>query len=293
MSWEERFQAWSRGPSQSETERCENAIRAIKDAINASDALRQRNVTVFLQGSYRNRVNVRQDSDVDIGVLCNSVHFANYPDGMSGKDFGVVDSDYTYATFKRDVGEALLNRFGPEHVTLGSKAFDIKSNTYRVEADVAAFFEHRRYYPNSNYTSGVELRSSHGGRVINWPEQHYTNSTNKNARNARRYKRIVRILKKINYEMQTNNVPSSQNIPGFLCECLVWNVPDKIFDERQFSNILRDCLAYLYEQLNIESSNEWGEVSELKYLFSANQKWTKQQAINFVVGAYNYVGFGQ
>ncbi len=73
--WESVFTTWSQGPSKTEQERAENAERQIRQAIHASEKLKNRNVKVFTQGSYRNRVNVRKDSDVDIGVVCFDTFF--------------------------------------------------------------------------------------------------------------------------------------------------------------------------------------------------------------------------
>lgn len=64
--WESTFDQWAKPPGKTEQDRFENAVRAIRDALEADDKLRP--VTkVYLQGSYRNRVNVRQDSDIDLG----------------------------------------------------------------------------------------------------------------------------------------------------------------------------------------------------------------------------------
>ncbi|HSC67792.1 MAG TPA: hypothetical protein VLC79_08890, partial [Cellvibrio sp.] len=68
--WESVFLTWAKGPSDTEQARAENAERQIREAIHASEKLKNRDIRVFTQGSYRNRVNVRQSSDVDIGVLC-------------------------------------------------------------------------------------------------------------------------------------------------------------------------------------------------------------------------------
>ena len=62
--WESAFSFWARPPSKTEEQRSENAIGAIRNAVNGSSTLKQRKIMVFTQGSYRNRVNVRQDSDV-------------------------------------------------------------------------------------------------------------------------------------------------------------------------------------------------------------------------------------
>ena len=50
--------------------RCDRAVKSIKDAVAADATLASKTVRTFPQGSYRNRTNVRQDSDVDVCVLC-------------------------------------------------------------------------------------------------------------------------------------------------------------------------------------------------------------------------------
>lgn len=75
--WEIFFTNWAAGPSQSEQQRSENAEKQIRDAIAASDKLRARNIKVFTQGSYKNCVNVKKDSDVDVGIVCYDTMFTD------------------------------------------------------------------------------------------------------------------------------------------------------------------------------------------------------------------------
>ena len=84
--------------SKTEEQRSENAIGAIRNAVNGSSTLKQRKIKVFTQGSYRNRVNVRQDSDVDVGVMLYYDSFLDeYPEGKTRADFGMIDGDYHYS----------------------------------------------------------------------------------------------------------------------------------------------------------------------------------------------------
>lgn len=290
-AWEEKFRNWSTGPSKTEEERCENAINMIKSAINSSESLQSKDINIFLQGSYRNKVNVRADSDVDVGIVCKNVFFGDYPEGYSRDSFGYVKASYTFDDFKNDVENALVAKFGRAAIKRGNKAFDIKANSYRVEADVAPFMEHRRFKADGSYIEGVQQFSDDGKKIINWPEQHYENGVDKNKLTSRKYKRTVRVLKKLKNEMVENGYSNLNNIPGFLCECLIWNVPNKYLNQDKFHDILKSCIIHLYEELGQESSNEWGEVSELKYLFGSHQKWTKKEARDFIVSAWNYVGF--
>ena len=70
-----------------------------------------------------------------------------------------------YGQFKDDVGAALTSYFGVSAVMRGNKAVDLKETTQHVEADVAAFFEHRRYEGEGPPLHGVELLPDSGGRA--------------------------------------------------------------------------------------------------------------------------------
>jgi hypothetical protein len=292
--WEDKFRTWAQSPSQTETERAENAERMVRNAIEASPRLSGRNIKVFRQGSYRNRTNIRRESDVDIGVLCYDTFFYDTPQGTLPQTFAIEPASYHYGQFKNEVHEALISYFGGGAVTRGNKAFDVKATSYHVEADVAPFFEHRRYGNDGSHLSGVELRPDNGtpSRVINWPEQHCANGNAKNNRTARSYRALVRVLKSLRCEMEDEGIASAKPVTSFLTECLVWNVADVHFEHSTYSDDLRAALIFLYEQTQTdESCNGWGEVSELKYLFGAHQKWTRQQANDFIVAAWNHVGF--
>lgn len=288
-NWNDAFSSWAAAPSKTEQDRCENAIKAIKDAINGSDALSERGVKVFLQGSYRNRVNVKQNSDVDVGVCCTNTFFYKLPKGAVKEDFNIVPSTYSFEQFKREVREALDARFSPLAVSEGNKAFDIKSNTYRVEADLAPFFEYRSYAEDGSYLSGVELKTAVGEQVINWPQQHYDNGVQKNTETSRRYKSLVRVLKKLCCEMQEKNIHNSLNIPGFLCECLIWNVPNEEMGKETLVDDLDSALKYLFFGMQDGKDVYWREVSGLKTLFQDSQKWSKEDTANFIASAWSYV----
>ncbi len=290
--WESIFRSWASPPGKTEEERCQNAERAIRNAIAKSPRLNRRNIKVFTQGSYRNNTNVRQDSDVDIGILCYDTFYMQLPEGYTRENFSINPATYDYSQFKNEVGQALVDHFGYSSVNRGNKAFDIKENSYHVDADVAPFFEHRRYDTSGNYNSGVQLFADDGKKIINWPEQHYNNGVSKNNNTGRRFKAMVRILKKLCNEMADNGISAAQPIPGFLNECLVWNVPDSNFGNDSYVNDVRSCLAHLFnDTMSDEKCSEWVEVSELKYLFRGPQKWTRQQAHSFISAAWDHVGF--
>lgn len=294
--WESVFTTWAQGPSTTEQEKAENAERQIRQAIQASPKLQNRNIKVFTQGSYRNRVNVRRDSDVDVGVVCFDTFFPEYPDDnvKAILEKSLSDGVYTYALFKNELEEALVARFGRAAVSRGSKSFDIEENTYRVESDVAAFFEHRRYTSASSYLSGVEMIPDDYKPLMvrNWPEQHYSNGVTKNDATSRRFKRVVRILKTLSNEMSANGIQSAKEAPSFLVECLVFNASNSCFNHSTYKQMVRAVLAELFNNtITDEKCSEWGEVSELKYLFRSSQPWTRQGAHQFLSDAWDYIGY--
>ena len=291
--WEAQFREWAKPPGKTEEDRCDNATSAIRNAIKASDKLRGRSLSIFAQGSYRNNTNVRKDSDVDIGILCTDTFFYGpFPKGWTREKLGFPDATYHYDQYKNEIEEALVNYFGRSAVKRGNKAFDIHETSYHVEADVAAFFEHRRYQTDGSYIQGVELRTDkEDRRVINWPEQHHENGVSKNKSTGTRFKCIVRVLKALSNEMTEQGVGAA-DVLGFLIECLVWNVPNSNFQNSTYRADVRAALMFLFNNTcSHEDCKEWGEVSDLIYLFHSEQKWTWQQAHAFTSAAWDYIGF--
>jgi hypothetical protein len=181
-------------------------------------------------------------------------------------------------------------------LTRGDKSFKIHANTYRIDADVVATYEHRRYQvkPDGSYyyLSGIQFTTDAGKKIINWPDQHYDNGLKKHDDTGRRYRKIIRILKRLRNEMQDEGIEAAQNIASCLIESLVWNVQNDGFGNETYTDDVRNVLAHLFnETMNDETCSEWGEVSELKYLFRPKQPWTREQAHNFISAAWDYIGF--
>ena len=300
--WESDFSVWAQPPSKTEEQRSENAIRGIRAAVNGSSNLNQRRIKVFTQGSYRNRVNVRQDSDVDLGVMLYYDAFLDeYPEGKTRADFGNYDADYSYSQFKDDLEGALVDHFGRVTVKRGNKAFNIRENTYHVEADVVPLVEFRRYWESGDYLAGVALVTDQYKRIKNYPERlvdywpstplHYENGVSKNGATRRCFKGAVRILKKIRNEMEEADSSSAKAIPGYLLECMIWNVPNAAFTGSTWDAHIQAVLLHIWSNTkDAATCKSWCEVDGIKYLFRASQPWTRQAAHTFIGEVWSYVG---
>jgi copper chaperone CopZ len=287
---EDTFSRWSKRASDDEEAKCEHAVSMIKAAVKEDEGIKNSDISFIPQGSYHNNTNVRLNSDVDICVKLKSTFFTQLPPGTSNANFGLSDGTYTFANYQTDIERALVNKFGRENVKKGNKAFDVKSNTYRVEADVVACFEHRRYNTNGSYISGIQFYSRTGEKIVNFPEQHYANGVSKNDATGRIFKRIVRILKRLKMQMADDGVKGLDNISSFLIECLVWNVPNKFFTNTTYTEDVKEVLTFLYNNtLNDDQCKEWGEVSDLLYLFHSGRKYTRYEVNAFILSAYRHV----
>jgi len=294
--WEETFKSWSKPPSDTEDQKCQNAETMVRAAIKQSDTFTGRNVEIFSQGSYANNTNVRLDSDVDICVRYLDTFFYDLPNGLTKEEVGITDATYHFSQFKDDVEAALVDKFGRSAIKRGNKAFDIHENTYRVDADVVACFEYKLFRQNSsgkyNYISGTKFIADDGRETINWPRQNYENGVSKNSATGNRFKYIVRGLKRLRNEMAENGVAAATSIPSYLIECLVWNVPNNSLGHTNYLDDIRSVLAHTFNStMTQEKCNEWGEVNEIKYLFRGTQPWTLGQSHNFLGAAWDYIGF--
>lgn len=299
--WESTFRSWKEPLSDTAEQKCQNAERMIKDAIAKSDAFVGKKIKVFTQGSYQNNTNVKFDSDVDVCVCLMDSFFYDLSviKGITKEDVGIEDAKYLFSDFRNDVESALIDKFGKKGITRGKKAFDIHENTYRVDADVVACLEHRRYthknsYGEYQYISGTEFFSDDNSRIVNWPKQHFENGVQKNNDTNQRFKYMVRVFKRLRNDMMDNNISSAKSIPSFLIESLIWNVPNEIFGNSNYCDDVRNIIRYLHlSTMKDESCHEWREISELKYLFRITQPWKRNEVNTFLAEAWSYAELGE
>ncbi len=266
----------------------------VRAAIQEDPALSRRSVSVFAQGSYRNGTNVRQESDVDIGVLYDGSFFTDYSrvPGLSDGALGLGPGTYPYRDFKIEVESALRRHFGSSAVSRGGgKALAVHETSARVDADVLPCFEHRRYLTSTYHEKGVQFLPDNGGSIVNWPEQQHQNGIEKNSRTLKRFKKATRILKRLRYLMEDEGSDAAKPIPSFLIECLMWNVPDWCYATPSLTEDLKNVVAFAASATASGECGDWPEENARKYLFRPSQPWTIEQARVFLLEAGARVGF--
>ncbi len=219
---EQQIQNWSRALTETENDKCIKTVASIRKVLEDHFGSK---VKVFLQGSYANSTNVRQDSDVDIIVCYGDAYYSDISSLTDQEKIihnqNWVAHGYEFATFKNDV-EFLLQTNFIDSVMRKEKCLSITENTYRVSADVIPCFTHKRFYaPQTLSAEGIQLFTDADNKtVINFPNQHKINGQTKNQSTNQKYKAVVRILKNCRNHLVDNNRIDEKFMPSFLLESL-------------------------------------------------------------------------
>ncbi|MCZ7630254.1 MAG: nucleotidyltransferase [Microthrixaceae bacterium] len=281
--WESAFRQWGSPPSQTEQDQISRAEREIRAVLDGFASLGDREFRVYLKGSHRRGTNVRRGSDVDMAVELRGVKGSQSwqyeqffeAEGLTKADLGMVDIPPAEAErlkpdqFKKAVYDALTSAFGRRAVSWSNKCIRVREGT-SLPVDVVPCRFYRRYDGPNRYHEGIQIRPDSGPLIVNWPRQDDENGTAKNARTNQRYKRAVRGVKALENEM--TDAGSIEEVPSFMMECAIFNVPDvQCAEPSNYAN----CLAVLRTMEEVAGDpatySDWVEVNDLKYLFRATQ----------------------
>ncbi len=300
MDWEAWLKTAAAPPSNTEDEKRGTTERQIKTALAACERLKGRSYVVYAKGSYANNTNVRLNYDVDIAVEYRGYFYTDYVfdlDGYTNADIGLVSSGdrYTPSHFKADIRAALVSAYGASAINDGKIAYRVREKKTTLPADVVPSWEYRRYDRfvggRPAYHEGARVFPSDGGRKDNFPKIQLENGISKNRRTGLRYKRMVRALKKL----QTRLVGSGEipeELPSYLTECLVYNVPDDKFENPTFKADMRNVLAHIFNGTLVGGdSDDWEEVNGLQYLMRGTNSWTTADVHTMADAAWEHIGF--
>jgi hypothetical protein len=286
---EQQLANWARGPGATEQERCDTTVRRITEALRPFFGSR---VNIFAQGSYQNRTNVRQDSDVDVAVVESSTYVGDTsrmgPAALAQWN-ALSRASYTFAQLKSDVHQQLVAVFGPR-VERRNKCIFVPETATGVDGDVVPAFEYRVFDYNGYRTaSGIAFYADGGGLFTSFPQQHYDNGVAKNDRTQRMYKRAVRILKNVRNTLVENGQLGDKMAPSFFLECLAYNAADSVFPARTYTQSIKQVIEDLWAATEPTRASSLLEVNEIKTLFANGH--TAEEARTFLRAAYSFIGF--
>lgn len=314
---EEELKKYAAPLSETENQKCLNAIKMVRDALKnfgflADEELiskmyedtyayeiRMRNtkgkkVHIFIQGSYANNTNVRTESDVDIAIIEEDVFNTEYrpetsPFPQSDKDYNFIPTQNEDKSFKDKIQECLEDKFGHD-VERKNKSIRVHGNTYRKDIDTVPCRRYRDYRNDyrkdvDNYIRGIVITPDIGPRIINYPEQHIANGRRKNNDTNRCYKKMVRIIKKMRNIMSDYGYDEADKVSSFGLESLLWNIPNSEFTKYSIYRFeFGELVEYLYR--NKDNFNTYKEANGIKMLCQSPQEALRYK--NFVNCLYSF-----
>jgi predicted nucleotidyltransferase len=299
VDWEAWLRTSASPPSDNEDSQRQRTEDQIRDALESYEPLRGRPYAVYAKGSYANNTNVRLNYDVDIAVEYRGYFYYDLCfdlEGQPKETVHVVDSHdpYTRDEFKADIYQALVDAFGAGAIEVGKIAYRVREKKTTLPADVVPCWEYRRYDRIENgspvFQEGSCVFPAGGVRTPNYPAQQLRNGNAKNTDTLRRYKRMVRALKRLQTRLVDNGI-LTHDLPSYLIECLVYNVPSPSFGESSYLADMRAVLAHIFNAtLPSGDCADWEEANGLKYLFRGSPPWKVAEVHALADAAWDELG---
>ena len=172
----------------------------IKEKLEGFKTSNGRDISVFLQGSYKNNTNIDKNSDIDIVAYCpifmsniwslkdnNTLNFYKEFDSkeLARYNNAFTTANYNLKKFKDELFKYLNAELNNESVWYKSKTIKCKINNSNFTFDIVPAFEYRFYIQpfidaDTKYIQGnTILDTTKNIRIINFPKQTYLNSVEK------------------------------------------------------------------------------------------------------------------
>ena len=207
---------------------------------------------IYLQGSYCNHTNVKDNSDIDIVV-----------------EFG---SNNDVKRIKKFVFDQIQNS-NNFHFTMGAKTVKYKGyrNQY-VPADIVPCVS------VCGECDCVQIYdSSHKALIKNYPKIHIRNGETKSGNTDGNFKKAVRMMKNAKNYLESKNIEIKY--PSFAIECMMYNIPDEMFNGNE-SEVFLNTLNWLNYNKHLLSSMRTQD--EKNYLFMSLTGPSALQAMYFI-----------
>lgn len=241
----------------------------IREALEAHKGLSQFKYEVFLQGSYKSDTNLGGDSDVDLVVRLSSLKLKPSVATLTGKPLQENGSHrfvhQHWKAFRDEALEALRASFG-KVVRSGRKTLKVPKGRIPADADLVVTVSHR---------VGIAFYLSDDGRwVVSYPQQHHARGIKKEKAANQRFKRTIRMFKAARNRLVAKKVITKEDAPSYFIECLLYNVPNCMF-QRHLASTYTGVLGWLKEAKLPDFQCQNGQVP----LFGrGREQWTVQKA---------------
>lgn len=201
----------------------------LREALGRSALLDARSYEIFGQGSRVNGTAIDQASDIDLVLMLKAPAEAGGGDG--------------WAAFRDDVlaalGESYVVRMGRRCVNV-----DNPESLFGEMVDILVATEYRAPGAGS-YEEGVFFLDREGRPIVNFPKRHRRNGDRKDLRTGGRFKEVVRTAKRVRRRAVRERMIDADAAPSYMLECLLYNVPDRVYRASSPGEAHRDAIGWL------------------------------------------------
>lgn len=242
-------------PSETELQKAAYTQDQIRTILETDERLKKYKITTFLHGSYKNRTNVRRESDVDIGVYSPVMYFSKTV-GLDDQELlqfrkSWTPSSLTYDQYRADVLAVLQSAYG-QSIEDGNKAIRVAGNSTRLPADILPCVEYRRYWrytgQPSDYTEGISFQDKQTKLHANYPDQHYNRLVLMNGATSGYLKGTIRVWKRLRHSLINAGYLDPKDAPQCYIEGLLSCVPHELFGDG-YDTTMRRVLGHLHADL--------------------------------------------
>lgn len=218
----------------------------LREALCRVPLLDGRPYEIFGQGSRVNNTYIEQTSDIDL-VLMLKLPFESNVEALVREPYQAAR--YGWEDFRDDVlaalGESYVVRMGRRCVNV-----DDPDSLFGGLVDILVATEYRLYSSLpargvEHYEQGVFFRDREGRPIVNFPKQHRRNGDVKDLRTGGRFKQAVRTVKRARGLAERERMIAEGAAPSYLLECLLYNVPDRVYRASSPEQAHRGALEWL------------------------------------------------
>ena len=281
----EQLEKWKkRGDDKKSSKTYELIVQLLREYCG--DIVDVNSDNVFLQGSYANHTNIKDDSDIDVVVLADDVFSNNARDVLN--QIQLNEFLETYSPSTKTLGwfkDALYQRLNGKQISgqivimeRGCKTIKFNQDGelwQYVPVDIVPAFEYRNYTGRNGIKKEYQIEgikiydSCKGEEKVNYPKLHKKNGEDKNSviRTNGNYKETVRVFKQMRNHLIDLGVIDENLMPSYGLECMMYNVPDTLFKED-----LVERVDSIIQWLITNVKDSFVEQSSMRLLFDETLK---------------------
>ena len=237
-------------------------------------------VDVYLHGSYANGVNTYFPSSVEICVELKTKPFQST---LTDEYWVEHELEYSPKQFFAEFLEAMNKVVNPTVCETNNKCVIVpKHATLKHVVEITPCFSYTLTTENGAEFRGIILHDHKTGRdIASFPKLHKKNGETKDLKTGGNFKRMVRLFKTIRQINTRETAEEDLLVParGYFIECLLFNVPDRLFVGGDLHDVFLKIINFLIHA----DIHDFACQNLVWHLFStANEFWREKEASKFI-----------